>query len=88
MATQEPITIPTYIKNYDQENYNQQLNQTLRFILDTKDGFYMPSLSNADVAAMLALVPAVQPCRFWFNTDLGKMQLLVAVGTVETVTSV
>lgn len=79
--------LPTYIKNANQENYNQLFNQILRSWFNS-GGFFMPSLTNAQVADLLALVPAPEPCLFWFNTDVGKMQLLVAVGTVETVTSV
>jgi hypothetical protein len=82
-----PSDLPTYIKQDNYENYNEELNQTLRQWFNS-DGFFLPSLTNAHVAAILALVPAVQPAKIWFNTDLGKAQLLVAVGTVETITSV
>jgi hypothetical protein len=85
MAT-NPVNLPSYVKNSVQENYHEELNETLREWFNS-DSFFQPSLTNAQVTALLALTPAIEPCRTWFNTDLGKLQILVAVGTVETVTS-
>lgn len=79
--------LPTYIKNDNLEVYNILFNQIITDWFNSS-GFFLPTLTNAQVAILIALVPAVQPCRAWFNSDLGKMQILVAVGTVETVTSV
>ena len=90
MSADMKLNLPTYVisPNANLENYNQELNQTLTDFLNADLGWQVAQLSNADVAAVLALVPSVQPPRFWFNTDLAKLQILTAVGTVETVTSV
>jgi hypothetical protein len=82
-----PINLPSYFSGDKQDDYNQELNQTLREWFNS-DGFVQPSLTAAEVALLLALTPAVQPPKTWFNSTLGKLQVLVAVGTVETVTSV
>lgn len=82
-----PVDLPSYLKEIDQEWYNEELNQILIDWFNSS-GFFLPSLTNAQVAALIAITPAVEPCRIWFNTDLGKAQLLVAEGVVETITSV
>ncbi len=83
--------LPQYFHNPEyrmQEYYQELLNRILNDWFNVDIGFFLPSLSNADVIRLLALTPAIEPPRIWFNTDLGKAQLLVAVGAVETITSV
>jgi len=82
-----PWDLPPYIQNENQENYHAEFNQTLRDWFNNY-GFYLPTLTNAQVTDLLAVVPPIQAFRQWFNSDLGKLQILVAPGTVETVTSV
>lgn len=81
-----PEDLPTYIQNSNQENYNVLFNQIITDWFNSS-GFFLPTLTNAQVAALVAITPAIPPCRVWFNSDLGKMQILVAANTVETVTS-
>lgn len=81
----DKVDLPSYIEQADQENYNQEFNQTLREWFNS-DGFVLPSLTAAEVISLLAL-PPVAP-KVWFNSTLGKMQILVNSTTVETVTSV
>jgi hypothetical protein len=83
-ATAEDL--PTYIKNENQERYNTLFNQIITDWFNSS-GFFLPTLTNAQVAALVAITPAIPACRVWFNSNLGKMQILVAPGTVETVTS-
>lgn len=83
--------LPQYFNNPDykaQEFYQELLNRILRSWFSPSNGFFLPPLTNAEVAILLALTPAVEPPRIWFNSDLGKAQLLVAAGTIETITSV
>ena len=78
------LTLPTYIQNEDQENYNIELNETLREFLD--DNWWLPqSLTNAQVAT---LTPSFPTGSFWFNISIAKLQVCTAPGVVETVTSV
>lgn len=84
------VNLPQYAANpdYAQQEYYQELLNTILLQWFNSDGFFLPSLTNAEVATLIATTPAIQPCRIWFNSDLGKAQLLVATGTVETITSV
>ena len=80
-----PLALPTYIKNNDQENYNQDLNQTLQYFLNP-DGWQPPNLTTAQ---SLLAAPFLAVGAFWFNITLGKMQLKVAQpAVIETFTSV
>jgi hypothetical protein len=83
--------LPPYFHNPDyaaQEYYQELFNRILSNWFRTDIGFFLPTLTNAQVVTLTGLTPAVQPGRIWFNSDLGKAQILVAVGTVETITSV
>ncbi len=78
------LTLPTYIQDASQENYNIELNETLREFLN--DNWWLPqSLTNAQVALLINNFPTGA---FWFNINLAKMQLCTAPGVVETITSV
>lgn len=82
-----PWELPTYIKNKDNENFNEEFFETLRQWFNS-DGFYLPTLTNAQEAILMTLNPPLQPFRQWFNSDIGKLRILVAVGVIQTVTSV
>ncbi len=78
------LTLPTYIQDEDQENYNIELNETLREFLN--DNWWLPqSLTNAQVATLTNSFPNGA---FWFNIDIAKLQVCTAPGVVETITSV
>lgn len=59
------MQIPTYIKQEDQENYNEDLNQTINDNL-SDNGFIIPQISNAD---LLAISPSMPDGTFWYCTD-------------------
>ena len=78
------LTLPTYIQDADRENYNIELNETLREFLD--DNWWLPQgLTNAQVTTLTASFPTGA---FWFNITIAKMQVCTAPGVVETITSV
>lgn len=73
--------------NYtNQESYQELLNLILTQWFNDS-GFSQPILTNAQVTALLAQTPTIPTGKHWFNSDLGKMQIMTASG-VETITSV
>lgn len=87
------MKIPTYIKQHDQEYYNQELNQTLNENFSDNGWTGPPSLTTAQITALIAGPPALpfasvnNPPTLWYNSDLDKLQFLGAAA-VQTVTSV
>lgn len=59
------MNIPTYIKNSNQENYNEELNQSLRGGL-SNNGWTAPQILNAD---LLLVAPLMPDGTIWFCTD-------------------
>jgi len=59
------MNIPTYIKNANQENYNQELNQSLRGGL-SDNGWTIPLITNAN---LLLIAPLMPDGTIWFCTD-------------------
>ncbi len=89
------VSIPTILAGEYEEDYQVQFNQTIRQLLG-EVGWQAPNLSNADVVLIsnMNFVPILPRGAFWFNTDLGKMQLIVTSAvsgvsnaSVETITS-
>lgn len=78
------LILPTYVLNSNQENYNQELNQTLQEFF-TPNGWQPPRLTTTEATAA---APFLNPGGFWFNTTLGKMQLVNNLNVIETITSV
>ena len=78
------MDLPTYISSENQENFNEELNQTLRDNL-SDNGYVFPALTTAQITAIEPMMPVGT---FWFNTSLAKGQLKTAPGVVETITSV
>jgi hypothetical protein len=77
------LTLPTYIQDSDQENYNVELNETLREFID--DNWWLPQgLTAAQVVTLTNNFPTGA---FWFNIDIAKMQVCTAPGVIETITS-
>ncbi len=89
------VSIPTILAGGYEEDYQVQYNQTIRQLLgDT--GWQPPNLTDADVLLLsdMGFVPILPRGTFWFNTDIGKMQLIVtsaisgiANAVVETIQS-
>jgi len=83
------LYIPPYQQNVDyfqQEHYQQLLNTILSTWFNAT-GFYQPTLTNAEVTALL-LLPSPPPVgTHWYNSDLDKMQFIGA-SAVQTITSV
>jgi hypothetical protein len=50
------MDLPTYIQEPDQENYNEELNQTLRDNL-SDNGWVQPSLTAAQIIVAAAFMP-------------------------------
>ncbi len=85
-----PVDLPQYIKDGDfigQQDYFQ-LNAKILTDWFNSNGFFQPSLTNAQVVLLLALSTPPPAGTHWFNTDLNKMQFMGNTNTVQTVTSV
>ncbi len=81
--------IPVYAENSDytsQEYYQVLLNTTLALWFNP-NGFFQPTLTNAQVAIIVA-AGTILAGTHWYNSDLNKMQFMGASNTVQTVTSV
>ena len=81
--------LPQYRQDSDytnQEGYQQLFNLILTQWFSS-NGFFQPSLTNAQITALLAMTPTIPTGTHWYNSDLDKMQFMTA-GGVETVTSV
>ena len=67
--------------------YNDQLNQSLQQVgFNFNFGLAPPQKTTAEIT-VLAADTNVPLGAQWFNTDLAKLQVKVAAGTVETITS-
>ena len=71
------MKIPTYIKNTNQENYNELFNQTLRAGL-SDNGWTVPNLTSAQITTIGDSLPVGT---IWFDTDLAKLVVKTA-GTI------
>lgn len=78
------VDIPTYIENPNQENYNEELNQTLRQLLN-EGGWVFPSITTAQSAI---LEPSLPVASVFFDTNLAKLRVKTAAGVLETIQSV
>jgi hypothetical protein len=85
----QPQDLPTYIRQADFEQ--QQPFFDLFFaiiqIWFNSNGFYLPTLTNAQVTARNALLSSPYPIMLWYNSDVDALQWLNPAGTVKTVTS-
>lgn len=50
------MNLPTYVKSPDQENYNQELNQTLREGV-SDNGYVIPTVTNAQLTVDPFVLP-------------------------------
>lgn len=80
------MDIPSYVKLKDQEIFFEELVQTLQQGVGN-NGFSIPALTTAQINA---IAPTLSPGFQWFNTSLGKMQILInpTGPVIETITSV
>lgn len=84
-----PIDLPQYREDplyVNQEGYQRQLNLILTQWFNS-NGFFNPTLTNAQVALLMAMTPAPLIGTRWYNSDLDKEQFVGAMG-VQTITSV
>jgi hypothetical protein len=78
--------LPAYIKNSNQENYNEEFNQTLRQWFNS-NGLLLPSLTSTQVTALLALSVPTPAGTMWYNSTLNKLQFVGAGNTTQVITS-
>ena len=84
------VDLPQYIqvdRIEDQQIYFELLSLILTQWFNS-NGFFQPTLTNAQVTEILALTPAPTVGTHWYNSDLDKMQFVGAGNTVQTITSV
>lgn len=76
------MNIPTFIKNLSQENYHEQLNQTLQNGLSNQ-GWTFPNLSSAQITEAAVSMPLGT---VWYNTTINKLVVKTSSG-IETISS-
>jgi hypothetical protein len=76
------MEIPTYIKNPNQENYNELFNQTLRNGL-SDNGWTVPQVTAAKIVTLAAIMPIGT---LWYDTTNNKLVVNTPTGT-QTITS-
>jgi hypothetical protein len=82
------MKIPTYIKQENQENYNEELNQNLNDNFSDNGWTGPPSLTTAQIMQLVTGPPILPVPTFWYNSTLDKLQFLGSGGLVQTITSV
>jgi hypothetical protein len=69
----------------DASLYNDQTFQSLNAVVNNfNNGMQMPGYTTAEITA---LEPNADIGTMWFNTDLAKLQVKTASGTIETISS-
>jgi len=84
-----PIDLPTYIKEEDfanQQTYFEYQSLILSLWFNSS-GFFNPSLTDAQVTALLALANPPPTGTRWFNVTQNKEQFIDSGGVVQTITS-
>lgn len=81
------MKIPTYIRQENQENYNEELNQTINDNFSDNGWTGPPSLTTDQITDLVTGPPALPVPTLWYNSDLDKLQFLGA-SAVQTITSV
>ena len=79
------MDLVTYLRGVDQEDYQEQLNQTLRFNLGN-NGFLLPNVTNAGVTEITNknYVPVLPVGTTWFNTDVVAPQVITVAAVPGT----
>lgn len=86
-----PQDLPQYITQPDFESQQPFFILFFALIYEwfNSNGFYLPALTNAQAAAMVAQYGVGPwPIKQWYNSDSNKLQFLDATGAIQTVTSV
>ena len=86
--------LPPYFHNDDyakQQFYHELFNRTLRDWFRTDIGFFLPGLTDANIADIFSLT-TVPTQRVWINIDsssaaYNKIQFIDSLGVLQTVTS-
>jgi hypothetical protein len=61
-----PLNLPTYLEQANQERYNEEMNQTLRYWLNSNGFTGVPQLTQAQI---LAVAPMMQDSTLFYCTD-------------------
>lgn len=61
------LQIPTYVQQTNEENYNEELNQTLQYLIGV-DGWKTPQITAANLA-IISADPLTPNGTLWFVTD-------------------
>jgi len=83
------VDLPTYIKNGDfpqQEGYFELVSLILTEWLNS-NGWLLPTLTDTQVTALLALSSPPQSGTIWFNSTQNKLQFVDNSGGTQIVTS-
>ena len=72
------------VLNYAIILLNSLVNSSINNNTITNNGVQFPNFTTAQITA---LVPTSLVGTVWFNTDVAKLQVLTAPGTVQTITS-
>jgi len=75
------MDLTTYIKQEDQENYHESINQTLRAAL-SDNGWTVPNQTSANI---LLVVDDMPIGTIWFDTTLSKLVVKTANPAVTQV---
>lgn len=68
------MDLPTYIQNLNQENYNEEMNQTLRDGL-SDNGWTVPAITTTDILDVVDMMPVGT---IWFDTIIKKLYVKTA----------
>jgi len=80
------IQIPTYVKNSDEENYNEELNQTLQYLIG-QDGWKTPQITAANLAIVSA-DPLTPDGTQWYVVDaIPPVPVMLVAGVVVRLTT-
>lgn len=83
------VDLPQFIARdgFDAQESYFELQELILTQWFNSNGFFQPSLTNAQVATLMAMTPRPTIGTHWYNIDLDKMQF-VGASAVQTITSV
>jgi|WetSurMetagenome_2_1015567.scaffolds.fasta_scaffold75138_2 hypothetical protein len=77
------MNLPTLVQNDNQDNYNEELNQTLRDGL-SDNGWTIPAQTTLKIAEIAALIPAMPAGTLLYDTTTDELKFIGA-SAVKTV---
>ena len=81
------IPIPPYISQDNQDYYDEQFNQAVRSWLNV-EGFPLPSVTDAQLTAINALLPAQSDGTMWYVSDAAPPTVVIKInGALTKVTT-